>query len=125
MASRLEMFFSERTGGNLRSIVKYQPDSFEIVYLRDDVADQYTDAELGDAIDDSRMESLTAPIYDDMFSADHGDLTCLVKCFQHVIEMNFVLDDGVGAAVALDEEAMADAHGLVAEAHQIVLDEQE
>lgn len=125
MASRLESFFEERTDGNLRSIVKYQPDSFDIVFLRDDVADQYTESEVEDAIDDSRMESLTAPIYDDTFSADHGDLTCLVKCFEHVIEMNFVLDDGVGAAVALDEEAMADAHGLVAEARQIVLDERE
>ena len=125
MASRLEDFFEQRTDGNLRSIVKYEPDSYDIIFLRDDVADQYTEEEIEDAIDDARMDSLTAPIYDDTFSEDHGELTCLVQCFEHVIEMNFVLEDGVGATVALDEEAMVEAHGLVAEAREIVIDERE
>lgn len=71
------------------------------------------------------MDSLTAPIYKNTFSEDHGELTCLVQCFENVIEMNFVLSDGVGAAVALDAEAMADSHGLVAEARQIVIEERE
>lgn len=48
------------------------------------------------AVDDSRMESLMAPVYGDLFSEDHGELTCLAKCFENVIEMNFVLADGVG-----------------------------
>ncbi len=125
MATRLENFFEQRTDGNLRSIVKYEEDTYEIVHLRDDVAEQYTTDELESAIDDSRMESLTAPIYENTFSEDHGQLTCLVQCFENVIEMNFVLEDGVGAAVALDAEAMADAHGLVAEARRIVLEERE
>lgn len=125
MASRLEDFFEQRTDGKLRSIVKYEEDSFEIVHLRDDVADQYTEEEIKDAIDDFRMDSLTAPIYKNTFSEDHGELTCLVQCFEDVIEMNFVLSDGVGAAVALDAEAMTDSHGLVAEARQIVIEERE
>lgn len=125
MATRLENFFEQRTDGDLRSIVKYEEDTYEIVHLRDDVGEQYTTDELESAIDESRMESLTAPIYENTFSEDHGQLTCLVQCFENVIEMNFVLEDGVGAAVALDAEAMADAHGLVAEARRIVLGERE
>jgi hypothetical protein len=123
MATRLQEFFEQRTNGNLRSIVKYEEESYEIVHLRDDVVEQYTTDEIESAIDESRMESLTAPIYEDTFSEDHGQLTCLVQCFENVIEMNFVLEDGLGAAVALDAEAMADAHGLVAEARRIVLEE--
>jgi len=125
MVSRLEEFFEQRTDGNLRSIVKYEEDSHDIVYLRDDVAEQYTSEEIESAIDDSRMESLTAPIYEDTYSEDHGQLTCLVQCFENVIEMNFVLEDGVGAAVALDAEAMTEAHGLVAEARAIVMEERQ
>lgn len=125
MASRLEAYFELRTDGALRSIVKYEPDSYEIVHLRDDVAEQYTERELANAIDDSRMESMTAPIYEDTFAADHGALTCMVKCFEDVIEMNFVLGDGVGAAVALDEAAIREAHGLVSEARDIIIDERE
>jgi hypothetical protein len=125
MATRLEDYFEQRTDGKLRSIVKYEQDTYQIVHLRDDVAEQYTTDELESAIDDSRMESLAAPIYENTFSEDHGQLTCLVQCFESVVEMNFVLEDGVGAAVALDAEAMVDAHGLVAEARQIVLEERQ
>lgn len=106
MASRLEEFFLDRVDEKLRSIVMYEEDGFEVVYLRDDVGEQYTDVEIDDAIDESRMESLAAPIYADQFAEDHGELTCMVKCYEYVIEMNFVLDDGVGAAVALDAGAL-------------------
>lgn len=125
VASRLQTFFENRTDRALRSIVTYEPDDFRIIYLRDDVADQYTENELEHAIDDSRMESMTAPIYANTFSAGHGALTCMVKCFETVIEMNFVLEDGVGAAVALDEEALAEAHGFVSEAREIIIEERE
>lgn len=123
MASRLEEYFTARVGENLRSIVTYEEDSFELEYLRDDVGDRYTDIEIDKAIDESRMESLSAPIYDGLYDDDHGDLTCMVKCYDHVIEMNFVLNDGVGAAVALDAEALSEAAGLVGEARQIVIEE--
>lgn len=122
MTARLESFFEHAVGDDLRSIIKYEKESFEIVYLRDDIADQYTDEELEEAIDDSRMESMTASISEEVFAPDHGDLTCLVKCFENVIEMNFVLADGVGTAVGLDAEAMIDAHGLVSEAREIVVE---
>ena len=123
IASRLEEFFTHRTDDALRSIIKYDPKSFDIVFLRDDVAEQYTRSELEHAIDDSRMESMTAPIYKNTFAADHGELTCMVKCFENVAEMNFVLEDGVGAAVALDEEALVESHGLMAEARALIIDE--
>ncbi|WP_066418707.1 hypothetical protein [Halorubrum aethiopicum] len=123
MASRLEDFFKHRTDDNLRSIVKYDHVSHDIVYLRDDVAAQYTEDEITNVIDDSRMDSLTAPIYKNTFSEDHGELTCLVQCFKNVIEMNFVLEDGVGAAVALDAEAFAESQGLVSEARELVIEE--
>lgn len=116
---RLEAFFQERVGDDLRSIIRYGETDFEIVYLRDDVDDQYTSTEVAQSVDDSRMDSLSAPLYTDSFAEDHGDLTCLVQCFEHVIELNFVLEGGVGVAVALDAEAMAEGHGLIAEAREI------
>ena len=125
MATRLQHFFKQRTDGNLRSVVKYEQDSHDIVYLRGDVAERYTATEIESAVDGSRLDSLSSPIYENTFSEDHGELTCLVQCFEEVVEMNYVLEDGVGAAVALDAEAMADTHGLVAEAREIVLEQRE
>jgi len=64
---------------------------------------------------------MKAPIDENTFAADHDELTCLVKCFQNVIERSFVLDGGVGAAVAIDEEALGETHDLVSEAREMVI----
>ncbi|MFB6171604.1 MAG: hypothetical protein ABEJ23_03655 [Haloarculaceae archaeon] len=123
--ARLESYFEERVGDDLRSIVTYEPDAYEVAFIRGDVAEQYTRSEIETAVDDSRMESLSAPIYDGLFTDGHGELTCMVKCFESVVEMNFVLRDATGVAVALDDEAFRDATGLVAEARNIVLEERQ
>ena len=123
MASRLEAFFEEETNDALRSIIKYDSEGVDIVYLRNDVAEQYSEEELLDAVDESRMQSISAPVYEQAFSENHGDLECLVNCFEHVVEMNFAVDDGVGAAVALDVAAMDEGSGLVSEARNIVVEE--
>lgn len=125
MASRLEEFFEERTDGHLRSIVNYEQREFDIVYLREDVAAQYSEEEIRAAVDESIMDSIAAPVYGNVFLDDHGELTCLVQCYKNVIEMNFVLSEGVGTAVALDEEALRNESGLIAEARRIVLEERE
>lgn len=123
MASRLETYFEERTNDALRSIIKYDHEGVDIVYLRDDVADQYSEEEILDAVDESRMQSLSAPLHEEAFSENHGDLECMVNVFEHVVEMNFTLDDGVGAAVALDIEALDERSGLVSGAREIVVEE--
>ncbi|WP_336360939.1 hypothetical protein [Haladaptatus sp. ZSTT2] len=125
IATRLEEFFTKRAEGNLRSIIKYDHDGTEVVYLREDVAARYSAEEVEEAVEDSVMESLFAPVYGDIYNDDHGELTCMIKCFENVIEMNFVVDDGVGASVALDANAMTGARGLVADARAIVLEERE
>ncbi|MFC7203828.1 hypothetical protein ACFQJC_09890 [Haloferax namakaokahaiae] len=103
----------------------YDRDSFNVVYLRDDVADEYTEQGFEDAVDDSRMESLMRPVYQNLLSEDHGELVCITKCFTGVTEMNFVVSDGVGTIVSLDSDALLETDGLVAEAQQILLDEQD
>lgn len=44
---KLKNFFEERAEGDLRSIVKYDGEGSEIIYLREDVVDKYTEAEIG------------------------------------------------------------------------------
>jgi hypothetical protein len=116
-------FFEEQVGDHLRSIVRYEHDEFEVMYLRDDVAAQYDDRELYDAIDQCRLDSLTPPVYEDAFSEDHQEMTCLVQCFEDTIDMNFIVEDGVGVIVGLDSEAMSDTHSLITEAYSTIASE--
>lgn len=123
LANRLERFFDNRVGDALRSIIAYEEDSNQLVFVRDDVAKQYSDEELIQSIEDTRFDSLTKPMYEDSFSEEHGELTCLVQVFENAVEMNFVLDDGAGVAVGMDAAALQETNGLVADAWEILLDE--
>lgn len=123
VAARLQSFFEDRVGESLRSIITYEADTHAIEYLREDVAAQYSPDELADSIDTSRFDSLTGPLYEGAFSHEHGELTCLVQAFEHAVEMNFILDDGVGVAVGLDIDALEDTSGLVADAREILIEE--
>lgn len=123
VASQLEEYFEAETNGHLRSIVKYEQNSHDVLFLRDDVEDAYSTDEVAEAVNDSRFESLSAPIYADLFEDGHGELECFVKSFSNVIEMNFVISDGTGVVVALDADAMAGSHGLIVTARNIVVEE--
>jgi len=123
MVARLDRFFQERANDGLRSIVEYDLGGVNVVYLRDDVANQYNKAERADAIDESRMQSMSHSIYEEMFSENHGDLECMVMYFERVVELNFTLDDGAGVTVGLDSEAIGGASELVSDARDIVTNE--
>lgn len=120
---RLEAFFKDEVGEHLRSIIKYEVDTKELTYIRDDIAELYSTEEIESAVDSSRMESLSVPMNESIYSGDHGDVLCLVTCFEQVIEMNFVLDDGLGSVVALDIEALDGSYGLISQARTIVEEE--
>lgn len=117
----LQDFLEQEAGDYLRSIIEYQEEEYEIIFIRDDVQEQYSLGEIDRAIKDSKLESLSGEYYESLFSEDHGDLQCIVKCFERVIEMNFALNDAQGIGIALDAEAMDQAHGLVTEARRIAL----
>lgn len=123
LASRLQEYFEAQTNDGLRSITRYDQEGFQVDYIRDDVAQLYDEAELQEAIDESRFDTFSAPIYDRVYADDHGDLTCMAICFENVLEMNFVLEDGVGVAVGLDIESLSETGGLVGEAREIVVEE--
>ncbi|WP_396612876.1 hypothetical protein ACH9L7_06280 [Haloferax sp. S1W] len=123
MAGRLEQFFTKRTSGSLRSIVIYKEDEFDVAFLRDDVAAEYSEHDVAAAVDDSRMESLMAPVYGDLYTEDHDELVCTMKVFPSVVEMNFVLSSGEGIAVALDSGSLAESEDLVTEAREVASDD--
>lgn len=123
LASRLEGFFDNRVGDDLRSIITYQESAHEVVYLRDDVATQYSEDDFEKSIKDTRFDSLTKPLYEETFSEEHGELTCLVQAFENAVEMNFVLADGEGVAVGMDATALLETNGLVADAWELLLEE--
>ena len=122
VGEQLETFFSDRVDDELRSVVAYTATRHDIVHVRDDVAAKYTDEQIGLAVDDARLESIGAPVYSSLYSEDHGELTCNVKCYEAVVELNFILDQGTGVAVAMEIEALGEATELVKTARDHAID---
>ncbi len=103
-AEDLAAFLHERVGDNLRSVAYYHADEYEVVYLRDDVADQYSSDDHEHIARDVRLENVTKAQQEDLYV--HGRLQCTVRAFDDAVEMHFPFDDTSGVTVALDAEAL-------------------
>lgn len=103
-ARDLSAFLQEQVGDNLRSVAYYDADDYDVVYLRDDVADEYTETDHERVGRDVRLENVERHLQEDLYV--HGDLQCTVRCFEDAVEMHFALDDATGVTAALDAEAL-------------------
>ena len=97
-------FLQTRVGDHLRSVLRYDENGGEFLHLRDDVADQYSDREMDQIVQDARLEAVDKPHQEDLYA--HGRLNCTVRCFDDGVEIHFPSDETSGAVVALDGEVL-------------------
>lgn len=100
---QLTEFLQAEVGDELRSVIHYDENTFELVYARDDVAEQYTESDLENVRQDLGVASFGKPVLEDLYV--HGDLQCTVHCFENAIEMMFLVSETEGIAVGLDPAA--------------------
>jgi hypothetical protein len=99
-AEALTEFLRECVGDHLRSVIYYDDGGGEVLYVRDDVADQYTDDDVAEVVRDVRLEAVEKTHQEDLYA--HGPLNATVRCFDDAVEMHFPHDETSGTAVALD-----------------------
>ncbi|MBX0293520.1 DUF7522 family protein [Haloarcula nitratireducens] len=109
---RVASYLEREVGDELRSVIYYAEDTFEVVYARADVRSQYTDRDLEKVRQELGITSFGKPAMEDLYV--HGDLKCTVHCFENAIEMQFVASDAEGIAVALDPAAFVAQRTFVA-----------
>ena len=71
---QLAKFLQSEVGDELRSVIHYDEDTFNLVYARDDVRDQYTESDLENVRQDLGVASFGKPTMGDLYV--HGDLQC-------------------------------------------------
>lgn len=106
-------FLQERAGEYLRSVIHYDRDSHELLHLRRDVAQAYSDGEIDRVLEELRHESMDAARQEAMYV--HGELGCVVRVFEAAVEMHFPHAGCSGTAIALDPEAATRLHSFVGE----------
>ena len=99
----LVTFLQDRVGRNLRSVLWYDSDSgdYEVVYGREDVMAQYDEATIERIVTTYEIESMGKVLQEARY--EHGELACVVRCFEDGIEIN-MLDDGEGVVIGLEAE---------------------
>jgi SpoVK/Ycf46/Vps4 family AAA+-type ATPase len=101
----LTEFLKDYVGDHLRSVMYYDEAGADIVYVRDDVAEQYTDEDVEEVVHDVRLEAVEKPHQESLYA--HGSMNVTVRCFEDAVEMHFPHDEKSGTAVALDGEVFA------------------
>lgn len=118
---KLATYLCERAEEFVRSVGYYTDEEYELVYMREDVAAQYTEDELQAVIDDLRLEGLATPRQESLYVL--GKLNCTVRCFNAGVVMHFPHDRTSGTVAVLEYDAATQLHSFIAGCLNEIYDE--
>lgn len=102
-ASRaLVEYLQDRAGEALRVVFHYDPRSegYEILYMREDIRDEYTEPELERHFDTFRRDSHLAEVQEGELST--GNHHCSIRVFDETLLFNFTHGPDVNTIVSID-----------------------
>jgi hypothetical protein len=118
---QLSSYLRDRADEYVRSVGYYTETDYDHVYMRDDVAAQYSDAELKAVIDDLRLEGLATPRQESLYVL--GKLNCTVRCFNKGVVMHFPHDRTSGTVAIMEYDAATQLHSFIAGCLNEIYDE--
>lgn len=100
VSEALAEFFRDEAGQSLRLVGHYTDDSFDILYLRDDLADEYDDGDFEASFEVHRRDQAAAAEQGEVVQA--GDQHCTLRVYDEAIVFNFTQTDDVGTIVSVN-----------------------
>lgn len=115
-SKRLVEYLQDRAGDALRVVFHYDArnEGYEILYMRSDIEDEYTEAELHDHFDTFRRDTELAEVQQSKLHA--GDHHCSMRVYGETLLFNFTLGDDVNTIISLDPDVGRDLMGFVGNA---------
>lgn len=104
-AGRLVEFLQSQAGDTLRGAVHYTSDDDEVLYLREDVADLYSEETLVELFRYYRQRNREKDTEDPF---DLGNCHCSVDCYDDALLFHFTQGDEVGTVITLAPQAGRD-----------------
>lgn len=92
------------TDASLRLAVQYTADEYEVLFLREDVTEQFRDPELEQRVETLVMKGLGDPPQDATLF-DFGDLDATVRFYNHAHVVHFPYREWSGFVFVLDRSA--------------------
>ncbi|MDY6779974.1 MAG: hypothetical protein SV760_05415 [Halobacteria archaeon] len=121
MASKqkgLVEFLKQEVGDKLRAVGKYDKDGYDILYIRDDAADQFSQSDIEDIHHEMVLKGLGNQRIESLFNNDNLD--CSIYQFDDKIRLHFVHEDYRGTYVSFDFDGEVNPSKIVEECKQIV-----
>ncbi|WP_436346956.1 DUF7522 family protein [Natronorubrum sp. FCH18a] len=110
-ADRVREQLEYRFGDELRSVGYYDEGDSEHVYIRNDVKKKYDTSEIKNVFRDARLEAIDQDHQESLYI--HGDLQCVLRCFENAIELHLIKDQNKGVLAAIDTAAIDDLQGTI------------
>lgn len=110
--------FLKEQSADLRSVAYYTDEVSEFVYIRDDIRAQYSQQEVEDVINHLWLEAFGKPGLEDVYI--HDELQCIVNHFEDAVEMNFLLGENAGVAVAFDADGFTTQQLFVSHCRELL-----
>lgn len=111
-AEALVRYLSDRGGSMVRSAIYYDEETIEMLYMRDDVQEQYTERDVERIANMLRQEK-RRPKLEELFEL--GEFHCSLFGFRDGIVMHFPQGPSRGTLVSLDAQASAQFNEFAAE----------
>lgn len=89
-------------GDNLRSVAMYGPESYRLLFIREDVQQQYLETEIDRIHEEMILEGIGTDYLENLFKA--GDLTCSTHVFENGVMMHLVGEDHHGLFISFDSD---------------------
>lgn len=95
-------FLRQEVGEHLRLAVEYDSGSYEVLYVRDDVGEEFPD-QRDEIVRDLLLEGVAEPRQEDLYSL--GSIAGTVRVFEDGVTLHFTRGLHGGVLVSLDHEA--------------------
>ncbi|WP_435125724.1 hypothetical protein [Halobaculum sp. D14] len=104
-------FLETAAGPLLRGAWQYNHDDYYTLYLRDDVADRYSDTDFEALFDALRTSGPRDDVLEQL--GEIGRLHCDVRMYDGAVTLHILQRDDVGTLVSLDPDAATDLTSFV------------
>ncbi|WP_276272612.1 DUF7522 family protein [Haloarcula litorea] len=118
-AGRLVERLRGLAGDELRGAIRYEETAYDLLYIRDDVAETYSEDEIAAAVDDIALEAMGDP---ERLSGLYrmGQLEATARWFSEGILVHVPADGTTGVAVSFDHTVSAQLGTIVSTAAAFV-----
>lgn len=103
----------EHVGESLRTVATYHEREHDLIFLRDDIADQYSTEEIRRVFDELALSGLGQDYLESIFHA--GKIECAAYGFEDAAMFHFATNDAKGVFASFDRDVEVNLDAFISD----------